>query len=113
MDVADECLADKRELLRDGVQHRVPQGRGTGRYRHQDRHQDHQQREHRDERGVSQIRGEGATIVVAVLLDHTEGERGDPAPLLCGVHPADHPLYRVHADSAARQGGSQTPRRHV
>jgi len=29
-------------------------------------------------------------------------------PLLRGIHPADGPLDRVHAHSAARQSGSQT-----
>ena len=85
------------------------QRRGTGRDLDEHGHQDEQQREHRHERGMGQVRSEHAAVVVPVLLDHAEDERGDPVPLLRGVRPADRPLDRVHAHCAARQSGPQTP----
>ena len=110
MDVAYQCGADQRELPGYRVQHRVPHRRGARGDRDQRRDQDHQQRKHRDKGGMSQVGGQHAAVVVAVLLDHAEGERGNPVLLLSGVHPADHPLDRVHAQCAARQSRSQTGR---
>ena len=80
----------------------LSQGVRAGRDLDQHGHQDEQQREHRHERGMSQVRGEHAAVVVAVLLDYAEDKRGHPMPLLCRIDPADHPLDRVHAHSAAR-----------
>jgi hypothetical protein len=94
--VTGQLVADQRKLPGDRIQHILAQRRVAGRDEAEDRHQDEQQREHRDERGVRKASGQGAAVVVAVLLDHPDHECGCPMTLLGPVRPPEGALHEVH-----------------
>ena len=103
MHVARELAADDRELMGDtgkrssfSFEHRSPQRRIVGRDEAENRDEYQQQRENRDEGGVSQGGGHDPAVVIGVLLDHGDREGGESMPLLGRIQPPGHALDRVH-----------------
>ncbi len=89
-------MADQRDLLSHRVERLLAQPRVAGRNQAKDRYQDKEQREHRHEGGMGEVPGQRAPVVVPVLLDDPEHERGRLMALLNGINPADRSLDRVH-----------------
>ena len=72
MDVAGQLKADERDLPGHRVEGLLAQPGIARGNQAKDGYQDKEQREHRHEGGMGEVPGQGAPVVVSVLLDDPE-----------------------------------------
>jgi hypothetical protein len=89
-DVRGDLIADDGELGERGVQHLPLQVRVAVQCVSQARGQEQQQREHRHEPVVGDLRGEVGALIVAELVQHRQRQPRPAVPPLVIIGPAHH-----------------------